>query len=128
MREYNAFAFHSPHWQCGSYTPYPNAIMLAFGYEVDYATLTKKYVGDSNLLDAAHRYSPGHVAGVERTVIRGLPDPEKISTSFCGAIQFVIADANAALHKAHKRFQQETGEPSGRCGVVGRVLQSLPRL
>jgi len=64
------------------YTPYPNAVMLAFGHEVDYAVLTKQYVGDSNLPDAAHRYSPGHVAGVERTVIRGLPDPEKISTSY----------------------------------------------
>jgi hypothetical protein len=32
--------------------------------------------------DAAHRYSPGHAAGVERTVIRGRPDPEKISTSY----------------------------------------------
>ena len=32
---------------------------------MDYAILTKKYVGDSNLPDAAHRYSPGHVAGVE---------------------------------------------------------------
>jgi hypothetical protein len=34
------------------------------------------------LPDAAHRYSPGHVAGVERTVIRGNPDPELISTSY----------------------------------------------
>jgi hypothetical protein len=44
--------------------------------------LTKQYVGDSNLPDAAHRYSPGHVAGVERTVIRGRPDPDNISTSY----------------------------------------------
>jgi len=64
------------------YTPYPNAVMLAFQTDVDYAVLTKKYVGDSNLPDAAHRYSPGHVAGVERTVIRGRPDPEQISTSY----------------------------------------------
>jgi len=64
------------------YTPYPNAVALAFQTDVDYAVLTKKYVGDSNLPDAAHRYSPGHVAGVERTVIRGMPNPEKISTSY----------------------------------------------
>ena len=44
--------------------------------------LTKKYVGDSNLPDAAHRYSPGHVTGVETTVIRGRPDPDEISTSY----------------------------------------------
>ena len=56
------------------YAPYPNAVEEAFGRDVDYAILTKKYVGDSNLPDAAHRYSPGHVAGVEKTVIRGRPD------------------------------------------------------
>ena len=64
------------------YTPYPNAVTLAFQTDVDYAVLTKKYVGDSNLPDAAHRYSPGHVAGVETTVIRGPPDPDRISTSY----------------------------------------------
>ena len=64
------------------YTPYPNAIDAAFNRDVDFAVLTKKYVGDSNLPDAAHRYSPGHVAGVERTVIRGRPDPDLISTSY----------------------------------------------
>jgi IS1 family transposase len=64
------------------YTPYPNAVTLAFQMDVDYAVLTKKYVGDSNLPDAAHRYSPGHVAGVETTVIRGRPDRDRISTSY----------------------------------------------
>jgi IS1 family transposase len=64
------------------YTPYPNAVALAFQTDVDYAVLTKKYAGDSNLPDAAHRYSPGHVAGVETTVIRGRPDPDRISTSY----------------------------------------------
>jgi len=44
--------------------------------------LTKKYASDSSLPDAAHRYSPGHVTGVDRTVIRGRPDNEKISTSY----------------------------------------------
>jgi hypothetical protein len=30
------------------YTPYPNAVAQAFQTDVDYAVLTKKYVGDSN--------------------------------------------------------------------------------
>jgi IS1 family transposase len=64
------------------YTPYPSAVELAFGRDVDYSVLMKRYVGDSNLPDAAHRYSPGHVIGTETTVIRGRPDPEKISTSY----------------------------------------------
>ncbi len=64
------------------YTPYPGAVEAAFGWDVDFAQLTKKYVNDSSLPDAAHRYSPGHVSGVQKDVIRGMPDPEKISTSY----------------------------------------------
>lgn len=64
------------------YAPYVGAVEAAFGWNVDYAMLTKQYVGDSNLPDAAHRYSPGHVAGVSKDVIRGNPDPENISTSY----------------------------------------------
>ena len=64
------------------YAPYVGAVESAFGWDVDYAMLTKQYVGDSNLPDAAHRYSPGHVAGIEKTVIRGRPDNDLISTSY----------------------------------------------
>jgi IS1 family transposase len=71
-----------PQITADGYAPYIGAIEAAFGTDVDFATITKKYVGDSNLQDAAHRYSPGHVAGVERTVIRGRPNPENISTSY----------------------------------------------
>jgi IS1 family transposase len=70
-----------PQITADGYAPYIGAIRMAFGTDVDFATITKKYVGDSNLPDAAHRYSPGHVSGVEKSVIRGRPDPEKISTS-----------------------------------------------
>lgn len=71
-----------PQITADGYAPYIGAIEAAFGTDVDFATIVKKYVGDSNLPDAAHRYSPGHVAGVERTVIRGRPKRENISTSY----------------------------------------------
>jgi IS1 family transposase len=71
-----------PQITADGYAPYIGTIEAAFGTDVDFATIVKKYVGDSNLPDAAHRYSPGHVAGVERTVIRGRPKPENISTSY----------------------------------------------
>jgi hypothetical protein len=64
------------------YAPYIGAVETAFGTDVDFAMLTKKYASDSSLPDAAHRYSPGHVTGVDRTVIRGLPNSEKISTPY----------------------------------------------
>lgn len=64
------------------YAPYIGAVEAAFGRAVDYAQITKKYVSDSSKPDAAHRYSPGHVSGVDRTVIRGNPKSENISTSY----------------------------------------------
>lgn len=64
------------------YAPYVNAVQDAFRTGVDFAVLTKKYVGDSNLPDAAHRYSPGHVSEVETVVIKGNPNPDLISTSY----------------------------------------------
>lgn len=45
------------------YAPYVGAVEAAFGWNVDHAMLTKQYVGDSNLPDAAHRYSPGGCRG-----------------------------------------------------------------
>jgi hypothetical protein len=42
------------------------AVKVAFQTGVDFAVLTKKYGSDSNLPDAAHRYSPGHVTGIEK--------------------------------------------------------------
>jgi IS1 family transposase len=83
------------------YAPYVGAVEAAFGWNVDFAMLTKHYVGDSNLPDAAHRYSPGHVAGVDRTVIRGLPDPEKISTAY-------VERFNLSSRMAMRRFTRLT--------------------
>jgi transposase-like protein len=46
-----------PQITADGYAPYIRAIEAAFGTNVDFATITKKYVGDSNLPDAAHRHS-----------------------------------------------------------------------
>jgi IS1 family transposase len=81
-RDLRARVVNRPQITSDGYAPYVGAIAFAFEGDVDYAVLTKKYVGDSNLPDAAHRYSPGHVASVERVVIKGNPDPDHISTSY----------------------------------------------
>ena len=72
--------------------------------------LTKQYVGDSNLPDAAHRYSPGHVAGIEKTVIRGRPDSEKNQHVVFRAFQSVEPDADAPVHSTDERIFKEAGQ------------------
>jgi len=81
-RDLRARVVNRPQITSDGYAPYVGAIAFAFEGDVDYAVLTKKYVGDSNLPDAAHRYSPGHVASVERVTIKGNPNPDHISTSY----------------------------------------------
>jgi IS1 family transposase len=60
---------------------YPDAIERGFGSEVDYGQLVKTY-GVTNLnKDAASRYSPAEVVKTERTIIAGMPDVSRITTS-----------------------------------------------
>jgi IS1 family transposase len=62
-------------------TSYPEAVEGGFGGEVDYGQLVKTY-GVTNLnKDAASRYSPAEVVKAEKTVITGMPDVNRITTS-----------------------------------------------
>jgi IS1 family transposase len=62
-------------------TTYPEAVERSFGSEVDYGQLVKTY-GVTNLnKDAASRYSPAEVVKTERTIIAGMPDVSRITTS-----------------------------------------------
>jgi IS1 family transposase len=63
------------------YAPYIGAVDMAFGWDVDYAQVRKVYDVEPGQ-DAAHRYSPARVREVEKEVLRGDPDPDKISTSY----------------------------------------------
>jgi IS1 family transposase len=64
------------------YPGYPSAMAATFGHDVDFATIVKHYAVEGTGTDAAHRYSPSKVTGSERTVIRGRPATEHISTSY----------------------------------------------
>jgi IS1 family transposase len=60
---------------------YPDAVERAFGSEVDYGQLVKTYGVTSLNKDAASRYSPAEVVETEKTVITGMPDVTRITTS-----------------------------------------------
>jgi IS1 family transposase len=60
---------------------YADAMERGFGTEADYGQISKTYSVVSLSKDAAHRYSPAEVVKVEKAVICGLPDVDRICTS-----------------------------------------------
>jgi IS1 family transposase len=60
---------------------YPDAIERGFGSEVDFGTIVKTYAFTNLNKEPASRYSPAEVVKVERTVVWGMPDIRRITTS-----------------------------------------------
>jgi IS1 family transposase len=60
---------------------YPEAVERGFGAEVDYGQLVKTYAVVNLNKDAASRYSPAEVVKTEKTIVTGMPDVSRISTS-----------------------------------------------
>lgn len=60
---------------------YPDAIERGFGSEVDYGQIVKTYSLTNLNKDAASRYSPVEVVKAEKTIICGMPDVSRITTS-----------------------------------------------
>lgn len=60
---------------------YPDAIERSFGSEIDFGTIVKTYNLVNLNKEAASRYSPAEVVKVERTIVTGMPDVNRITTS-----------------------------------------------
>ncbi len=61
---------------------YPDAIERGFGTEVDHGQIVKTYsMSVLGSAAAAIRYSPVEVVKVERTIVSGMPDVSRITTS-----------------------------------------------
>jgi len=64
-----------------SLSTYPDAIERGFGTEVDHGQIVKTYSLSALGKEAAVRYSPVEVVKVERTIVSGMPDVNRITTS-----------------------------------------------
>jgi IS1 family transposase len=60
---------------------YPDAIERSFGTQADYGQIVKTYALSAVGKEAAVRYSPVDVVKVERTIVSGMPDVRRITTS-----------------------------------------------
>lgn len=60
---------------------YPEAVERGFGGDIDYGQIVKTYSLCNLNKEAAARYSPCEVVSVDRTVVNGMPDVRRITTS-----------------------------------------------
>jgi IS1 family transposase len=61
---------------------YLNAVEYAFGSDIDFATLEKRYGGFVVSGSAAHRYTPAKITSSQAATISGNPNRKHISTSY----------------------------------------------
>ena len=68
-----------PEISSDAFQPYPEAVELAFGIDVDYGQVQKSYRNEGDVKVAARRYSPGKVVAVAQRSVVG--SPKHICTS-----------------------------------------------
>src|SRR5437588_1628350 len=78
---------------------YADAVERAFGAEIDYAQIVKEYA--SPVREEQRKYSPATLVAVYKSVVNGLPNPNKVCTSY-------IERANLTVRLHCKRLARLT--------------------
>ncbi len=87
---------NAPQVSSDSFPAYADAMRQAFGNQVHYGQITKRYVGEPPV-NAARRYSPGIIVAVEKAQVIGKPAGFQISTS-------LVERQNLTLRMSQRRL------------------------
>jgi len=78
---------------------YADAVERAFGAEIDYGQIVKEYASPPR--EDQRRYSPATLVAVYKSVVNGVPNPNKVCTSY-------IERANLTVRTHCKRLARLT--------------------
>jgi hypothetical protein len=96
---------------------YSDAVERGFGCEVDYGQISKTYSVVNLNKDAASRYCPAEVVKTEKTIVNGMPDIRRISTSHIEKQNHTLRMHCRRLTRLTNAFSKKFMTPAQAAGV-----------
>jgi IS1 family transposase len=112
-----------PEISSDGWSAYPDAVERAFGIDCTFAQLIKHYQGEPGI-DAARRYSPGEVVGVQRRWVIGAQ--RKISTSYVERGNLSVRMASRRFTRLTNGFSKKLENHVAAVSLLRRPLQFVP--